>query len=48
VAILSEPTIPVYLFSQLRFASRLPVMIALGQPIAKPRPASYNIVRLGG
>ena len=25
----NEPTFPVYLFSQLRFASRLPVMIAL-------------------
>jgi spermidine/putrescine transport system permease protein len=25
----TEPTFPVYLFSQLRFASRLPVMIAL-------------------
>jgi spermidine/putrescine transport system permease protein len=25
----AEPTFPVYLFSQLRFASRLPVMIAL-------------------
>ena len=24
-----EPTFPVYLFSQLRFANRLPVMIAL-------------------
>ena len=25
----TEPTFPVYLFSQLRFANRLPVMIAL-------------------
>jgi len=25
----TKPTFPVYLFSQLRFASRLPVMIAL-------------------
>jgi spermidine/putrescine transport system permease protein len=25
----NDPTFPVYLFSQLRFASRLPVMIAL-------------------
>ena len=25
----TEPTLPVYLFSQLRFASRLPMMIAL-------------------
>ena len=25
----TEPTFPVYLFSQLRFANRLPIMIAL-------------------
>ncbi len=25
----TQPTFPVYLFSQLRFASRLPIMIAL-------------------
>jgi spermidine/putrescine transport system permease protein len=30
----SEPTLPVYIYGQLRFASRLPMMIALAVMVA--------------